>query len=401
MKTNKSVMVFAALFAAIFFCTLVNAAGSITSVEVNGIDVTTGEVIAGTYRDSLPVRVEFVSTSAVEDARVHVWFSGASSSSAVTSRMDILPNVIYSKMIALAMPDDFSNDATEERYTLNVVVESKSTGEVASKEVSFSIQRESYAIEILDVEMDTKANAGDIMPVNVVVKNRGRNFADDAFVSIKIPVLGVEDRAYLGDLSPVDQGGDVVEKEDAREVKLYLKMPSNAPQGIYVAEISAFNDDSVDKVSKKVVLENSGADSNIVAPIKSKSAAVGEVAEYSIVIANAGKSLGVYEIVVENSDNVNAKASESAFAIPAGAVKEVKVTASSNKEGTYTFRVNVHSNGAVVKSEMLGLKVEGKKATDTVVLLTVVLAIIFVVLLIVLIVLLTKKSNKGETESYY
>jgi len=100
--------------------------------------------------------------------------------------------------------------------------------------------------------------------------------------------------------------------------------------------------------------------------------------------------------------------SESVVAVPAGSSKTVTLMASSDKEGTYNFNVNVFSDEEVVGQTALTTKVEGKasgtsSATNPVIVLTVVLAIIFVVLLIVLLVLIGRKPEKSEEfgESYY
>jgi hypothetical protein len=91
--------------------------------------------------------------------------------------------------------------------------------------------------------------------------------------------------------------------------------------------------------------------------------------------------------------------------VPAGSSKVVRVNVrAGEKEGTYSFSVDVTSQGELVKKVVMNANVsERALGTSNVAILTVILAIIFVVLLIVLIVLLTRKPARPEEfeESYY
>ena len=145
----------------------------------------------------------------------------------------------------------------------------------------------------------------------------------------------------------------------------------------------------------------------VVAPIQSKTFKVGETADYDLVLVNSGNQLKVFQLAVESPSGLTVTVSEPVVALSAGASKTVKISATSAKEGTQVFTVNVHSGSQLVGSESFTASVEGtsgiSSAGNSAVLLTVVLAVIFVVLLIVLIVLLTRKPVKTEEfgESYY
>ena len=405
-KASFLVAIIATVALAVFATALVSA-GSITEIEVNGIEVvdTSSDVtVAGFYRDTVPVRVQFTSDSFEEETRLKAWFSGSRSNSATTERFDILPDVAYSRVVSVPLPDDFDNDVTEEDFILNIVIESRNGGVVASETIKVFVQRESFVIDILDVDMSNDVSAGEVLALDVVIKNRGRQFAEDSFVVARIPALGIEDRAYFGDLSSVDTSDP--DKEDASERRLFLRVPTSAQPGVYTVEVEAFNEDSVTSTTRKVSVSGVSEDTTVVAPVHTKSFNVGKEVSYSMTIVNAGNRVRVYELVVDSSGDLDLDVSEPVIAVPAGSSRTVQIMAEADKGGKHTFGVNIHSDGQVVKQEQFTANVEGSRVTsagNATVLLTVILAIIFVVLLVVLIVLLTKKPEKSEEfgESYY
>jgi len=410
-KTNNLVSLVAVLALAIFLVSNVSAFATITNVEVSGVDAVVGGSnvnvnISAFAGQTLPVRAVFTATSDASDVRVKVWLSGDRDYSVSTERFDVLAGNTYSRLISVQVPFDID---PSESLKLEVSIESKANGEVARKQVSLTAQRESYLVEILDVAFDPKVSAGDNLALDIVLKNRGRQNADDTFVRVTIPALGVERRAYLGDLTPIDQpilsgSTDRLNKEDAAEGRLYLPIPANAPAGIYVVQIEAYNADSSTTVTKKIAVVGASGDSVVVSPVTSKNLATGEDGVYSITIVNSGNKVKVYDVSFESPSGLTLEADEPVFAIPSGASKTVKVTVSADKAGKYSFNINVNSNGELVSTESYVANVEGKVAgSNATVVLTVVLAIVFVVLLVVLIVLLTRKPQKAEEfgESYY
>ena len=378
--------------------------GSIETVEVAG--VSNHNNIAAFAGQTLPVRITFTTDNSlnesIEDVRVKVWVSGAREYTAVSERFDILPGRTYTRLVSVQVP--YAIDPSED-LKLQVAVESKADGDIAApKTISIAGQRESYLVEVLDVSMNPKVNAGTNLVVDIVLKNRGYHLAEDTFVTARIPALGIEKRAYFGDLSSVDQ--TVPDKEDAAEGRIYISIPSNAPAGIYSVEVEAYNADSDSIVTKKVIVVGAEEDSMVVSSTGSKTFAVGEKGSYSLILVNSGNNVRLYQLVFETPSGLTVDADEAVVAVPAGSSRTVKVLASSNEAGKYNFAVNVHSNGQLVKKEAYTATIEGSKiasAGNATVLLTVVLGIVFVVLLVVLIVLLTRKPARSKElgESYY
>src|SRR3989338_4140700 len=167
MKTQSIISVLVASFLMVALAVTASA-GQISSLEVNGITVVDGMKVAGFYRDVVPVRVEFSANELNEDVRVKAWFSGSAVNSVTSERFDILPNSTYSRFVSVPLPTDFDSDNTEELYTLNVVIESQNSGQVASKTAQFYVQRESYVIDILDVISESQVAAGANLAVDVV-----------------------------------------------------------------------------------------------------------------------------------------------------------------------------------------------------------------------------------------
>jgi methionine-rich copper-binding protein CopC len=409
---------FLAIFAILVFATVgVSAAGeaTITELEIDGIEtVGTTSVPVNFAGDEVTVRVQFEANEDVEDVRIKSWISGARSDSVVTERFDILEDGTYTRVLAIPVPSDLNDDDLEEDRTLTVIIDSRKDGELDEKEVELVIQRESYRLDILDVDMPNQVRSGDLLILDVVLKNIGRQYADDTFVRASIPGLGVEDRAYFGDLSSVDQpcddgdsdceNEDRLDRENANERRLAIAIPSNVAAGVYTVEVEAFNEDSATVLTRKVNVVGLSADTQVVSPVYNKNVGAGENAEFSLTIVNTGNQVAVYELVVEStSSKLDVTVDEPVIAVPAGSSRTVNVDAIADSEGQYNFAVNVHSGSELVAKESFSTNVEGTSFGSATVLLTVILAIVFVVLLVVLIVLLTKKPETKEefSESYY
>ncbi|MEK6855485.1 MAG: hypothetical protein AABX73_04665 [Nanoarchaeota archaeon] len=389
-----------------------NAFGDITAVEVNGVSalVTGGIDFANFAGQSVPVLVVFRADngiSPVEDVRVKVWISGERENAVVSERFDVVAGKTYSRVVELAMPFDLDEKLDESRK-LEIVVESRNQGTADEKTIDFTVQRESYLVEVLGINMESRVKAGEPLLIDVVLKNRGRQFAEDTFLKARIPELGIESSTYYGDLSPVDQGGSTVEKEDAVERRAILRIPSDAPTGIYTVELEAYNSDSVTRLERRVFVTGAEDDTIVISPITTKTISTGESKKYTLTIVNKGNSVRVYELVIDAPSELELDVSEPVVVVPAGSSRTVEMEATSSEEGKYTFTVNVHSDKELISTQTFKANIEGseivaKTTQNTTVLLTVILAIIFVVLLVVLIVLLTRKPEKSEelSESYY
>lgn len=399
MKSMKLMVSMVAMLALVaFLASSVSAFASIDRVTVNGIESFgngTAAVFAG---ETIPVRVIFTATGDETDVRVMARVIGESGISEVSERFDVLANNTYSRLLNIKMPFDI--DPSED---LVLVVTVESNAHLADeRRVSLEVQRESYLVEILSVDSADQIKAGQTLALDVVLKNRGRQMAEDTYVRATIPELGVSNTAYFSDLTAEDQSHP--DKEDAAERRMYLNIPQNAAPGVYTVELEAYNSDSSSVRTKRIVVVGAGAESRVLSPSTSKSFAAGEEKTYSMTIVNSGDEIKVYDLVIKTSKGLTVEADDGLVVVPAGSSKTVQLTASASEEGDYTFDVTISSDGELVKQESFAATVEGSaQKVNASVVLTVVLAVIFVVLVIVLIVLLTRKPQKSEEfgESYY
>jgi hypothetical protein len=408
MKAKNLFGFFAAVLTFVLLLPAVSAFADIDYVRAeSSYDLIGGENIALFADNTLNLRVVFTSDAIISDGveenvRVNARILGEPGISDMTERFDVLEGGrTYSKFLTLNLPNDID---PEETFVLEVTVESNSE-EADTKQFNLQIQRNSYTLEILSVETDSSANAGETIAIDVVVKNRGRQESEDTFVEASIPELGVSKRIFLGDLSAVDQNDP--DKFDSAQGRIYLNIPSNAQVGLYNIEIEAFNDDTETTVTKRLEIGSASSMSGVISSLTTKNFASGEEVTYTFSIVNSGQGIRVYTLIPEVDDGLTVDLDETVVAVPAGTSKTVKLTALAERDGNYNFNVNVHaSDGELVGVQEFVAEVEGKASVatgSTAVVLTIVLAIIFVVLLIVLIVLLTRKPAQSEEfgESYY
>lgn len=378
----------------------VSAATVISSVKVNNVEGLNAGSIAVTAGETIPVQITFTAWNDAQDVRVKAWILGDQGYSASTERFDVIKNHVYTKTFSVQIP---SNIDPNESLTLEVIVESRTDGIADAASVELGAQRSSYNVEVLNVDMDSQVKAGGNLALDVILKNQGRHLAEDAFVVVRIPALGVEKSTYFGDLSPIDQTDP--DRSDAAEKRISVAIPSSAATGVYAVEVEAHNGDFNTKVSRKVAVVGATEDTVVLSSVTSKTIATNTAEEYSMTLVNTGDKVKVYNLVFETANGLTFGVDESVVVVPAGTSKTVKFDVTAAKAGTYNFAAGVYSDGQLVKK--LDFVANAEKTTNfagnATVLLTVILAIVFVVLLVVLIVLLTRKPEKTEEfgESYY
>lgn len=409
MNTKKILVSFLAIVSMLSLVAMIQATSELADVyevKVDGIDVDTNDVsvIAG---ETASVRVFFIGLNDADNVRVKAEIEGEKIDvSDRTASFDVETGKKYSKTLSLKIPSELKDDVSDD---LSLVIKIwNGDFETEVSEITLRVQRPSYNADLKSVNIPQTVEAGEMVPVDIVLKNTGYNDLDDVYVTVSVPALNIKVTSYFGDLVAIEDSEDDHhdDDQDSTSGRLFLKVPFSAKAGEYVVETEAKNDDTTNKVISKLVIEN-GLGSNAIVGVSSKSVAVGETAEYELLVVNPTNNVKVYRIVSESSNDLSTSVSESVIAIGAESSKTVKVSASSNKEGDYTFNVNVLSGEDLVSTVKLNAKVEGKSTakslSDPIVVLTVILAIIFIVLLIVLIVLIGKKPKKSEEfgESYY
>jgi len=370
-------------------------------VEANEFRMLQGDVFAVEAGQTLDLTVVFNALANENDVRISARVLGEPGLYETSERFDVLSSRTYSKMLRLNVPYDIDLD---ERFVLEVRVESQSlVGEVFT--ATFGVQRKNYALEFLSVESPSRISAGEVLPVEVVIKNRGRHVAEDTFVVVSIPELQVSKRFFFEDLSATESTDDEVE-DDAMKGNVLLAIPASAAPGLYTVEVKAYNDDSETVSTRKVEILSGNANSGLVASPSSRTFSAGTDGKYTLTLVNSGNRILVYNLVTESDNGLTVDLDNAVIVVPAGSSESVTLTARSSREGSYDFKVTVlDSDNNIVGEKSFVANVEGRSAVggSAAVVLTIILAIVFVVLLVVLIVLLTRKPAKADetSESYY
>ena len=374
--------------------------GAISSVEVKGIEALNGANVAVSAGESVPVQIQFTALDNAQDVRVKAWILGEQGYSASTDRFDVIKDHVYTRTVNVQMPSKID---PSEQFTLEIDVESKTDGIADAVEINLGAQRDSYNVEVLNVDMDSQVKAGTNLALDIILKNAGSHLSEDAFVKVSIPELGVSKIAYFGDMSPIDQTDP--DRSDTAEKTVNVAIPSSAATGVYTVQIEASDGDSDTSISRKVAVIGTSADTVVLSSVASQTIAAGKAESYSMTVVNTGDKVGIYNLVFEAQSGLTFNVNEPVVVVPAQSSKTVTFDVTAAKAGTYNFAANVYSDGQLVKKvDFVANAVNSSGLTgNSTVLLTVILAIVFVVLLVVLIVLLTRKPEKTEEfgESYY
>jgi len=408
MNKNFVLVSLVAILSIVIVASSVSAASSldisVKGVWANNLRVS-GDNVAVIAGQRVPVVMTFTANENASDVQVSAWFQGHRSETFVESDFqDLIKDSDYRVKEVLKVPTDID---PEEDLTLFLRIESDEGN--YEEEITLKGQRESDNLEVVLFDLDQTAKAGQTISVSVVLKNMGRQEAEDTLVTVSIPELGISRSAYFEDLYPVDEcdnNDDNCDKSDSRERRIFLTIPENALLGDYKVTVKAFNDDTNVVVSKQLTISSAKVSGQIIPSPASQSFAVGQEVAYDVVLVNSGEKIAVYTIVPTSSDALSIRVSEPATVVPAGSSKVVRIYVTANREGTFPFGVKVTSDN-FSETVQYTATVEGKSLTGTasnnIVALTIVLAIIFIVLVIVLVVLLTRRPERTEEfgESYY
>ena len=406
MNKKNLVVTFCTFALALFLVASVSAA-DITSqyrVTVDGIEVATdlglasntASVVAG---DEFLLKVYFLSDVNDTDVTLEATVEGEKLDfDAISEVFDVEAGHQYKKTLVMKVPYELKDQISDD-LTLSIELDGKDH-KTTFDDIALRVQRPSYNVDVKSITTPSNIEAGDEIPVEIVLKNIGYNDLDDVYASIAISELGIsQGPKWFGDLVTLDTDCDDCD-DDTVVGKLYLKIPFDVKPGVYDLEVLVQNNDVKIAESRKVVVSNDYTDTVLVTTTK-QSVAAGEEASYNLLIVNPTDNVKIYRIVTDG--NV-LSASQSVVAVPAGSSSTVTISGSSDEAGKYAFNVNIFDGSTLVKTVPLELDVEGSTSSNTIVVLTIVLAIIFLVLLVVLIVLLSRKPEKQTEdfgESYY
>jgi len=398
MNTKRILVSFLLIASVLFLAGMVSAANIAKNVtiKVDGIEVLDRDpAVSGIQSnigvnagDTIEVRVEFTSVTDLgtddhaSDVKVKVTLEGEKDDvTAVTSLFDVEENKTYVKTLTLKVPSDFQDDLLSDDLTMNVKIWN-SDYETEINDIQLRLQRPSYDVAIKSVMTSNTVEAGQLMPVDVVLKNVGYNDLEDLYVTAKIDDLKLSKTAFFGDLANVQVASDPEnEEEDSVSGRLYLEIPYNVKSGTYTLEVTAKNDETETTVSRDIVVTNGFPD----LAMKSGN---------DLVLLNPTNQLKVYTVKYQDKE----------FSVIVPAASSKSVTIETPTSGDYKFDVTVFSGNELLSTvNFSGTAQATTQLTSPVMILTIILAVVFLVLLVVLVVLITKKPQKTEEfgESYY
>lgn len=363
--------------------------GKITAVQVNGVDIMTGTSIAGTSAtvnagDTVQVKVFFTGDTIVDYSNVRVKAIVEGATQDVEARSGYFDTVHttlgnqYVETFTLKVP---AIDSSETSANLPLSIEVwNSDFSIETSGLQLHVQSPSYDASIVSINVDNTIKAGQVVPVEVVLKNTGYNDLSSMTVTAKIATLGIQKSAFFGDLINVEHPSPTDSEVTTVSGKLYLTLPIDAPAGTYALEVTASNEQTSSTVTQQVTVQNDY-------PQTVLQTATG------LLIVNPTNNVQVYKVVLPTKV-------EQLVTVQAGASQTVDVKATADD-----YAVSVTNlNGQVLGTFKFNAVQEQTVLTKSpIVVLTVILGIVFLVLLVVLVVLISRKPQKSQElgESYY
>ncbi len=402
MNAKRTLVSFLLIASVLFFAASVSASNDLTvntsdSVEINDVFVyqagaLTNNIVSVVAGETIDVVVKFRiadlgvdtdnnSITSTSDVRIKATLEGNSDDVVETSeKFDVEEGKTYVKTMTLTIPSDFEDEELSNDIALSFKVWNSEYKNDNIADIVVRVQKVSYDLEVKSVMTSNVIEAGQSVPVDIVLSNIGYNDAQDIYVTVKIPELNIEKKAYFGDLVAVEDTDSDDDEENTASGRFFLEIPYNTKAGKYTLIVEAENEDTTSTAKKEITVGNSVPD-------------VAMKSGNDLVLINPTNSLKVYKLVYQGN--------EVAVILPAASSKTVPIEVPTN--GDYEFDVSVFAGETLLSVVKFKGTAQSTQLTSPVFILTVILAIVFLVLLVALIVLITKKPQKTEEfgESYY
>jgi len=340
-------------------------------------------------------------TSELDNAKVKAEIRGYSKDiEAETAYFDIFANNGYTRGFVLDVPSDMDED----EYTLYVVIENKNEfSGISEAEIDVGVQKVADMLKILSVDSYGSFEAGSVFYADVVVKNTGSDKADDVYVSVSVPELGLSRTVYLGDLDDNDDG----DNEDAGKATVSMLLPSTA-KGSYALNVKAYDGRfSVEEKNSIAISGTATGNGKVVITPQAVTADIGQGkgAVYTMTVTNSGSESLTVKIGTEGTDGwAEVQTTPQTFVLDAGKTETVNVYLVANEnaiEAEHVFTVEVSYGN---NKEQLSLNANVTKdgaSLGSKTILMIVAIVLAVAIIVLLIVLLTRKETKEVAETYY
>ncbi len=312
---------FVAIVSALFLISSISASAnySLSRAEIDGVSAISNDasVVAG---ETVTVDVWFTSYQDDTDVTVKAVIEGKKVDfDGITSAFDVENGKVYKKTLTLNVPYELKDEVSD-NLDLTITIDGQNSRKIEFGPYTVRVQRPSYNAEVKSVTVDNSVNAGEAVPVDFVIKNRGYNDLNDLYVTVSMPALGIEKTSYLDDLVTLDNCTHDCSKEDTVSGRITLVVPYEAKAGIYALEVKTSNDDTNSVVVKQIVVNNDYT-SNVVVSNTKQTVEAGKTAEYNLLLVNPTNKLKVYRVVPESSADLTSSVEESIVAVSAGSSK--------------------------------------------------------------------------------
>jgi hypothetical protein len=106
----------------------------------------------------------------------------------------------YVKTLTLTIPSDLDDEELSNDFALNFKIWNSDYKNDEISDIELRVQKVSYDLDIKSVMTSNVIEAGQSVPIDIVLSNIGYNDAEDVYISVSIPELNIEKKAYFGDL---------------------------------------------------------------------------------------------------------------------------------------------------------------------------------------------------------
>lgn len=351
--------------------------------------------------ETADVEVMFTAGNELDNARVKAEIRGYHEDiEAETAYFDIFAGNSYTKHLALDIPADMDED----EYTLYISIEDKNElSGVSEAEADINVQKAADMLKILSVDSYGSFEAGSVFYTDVVVKNTGSDKANDVYVSVSVPELGLSRTVYLGDLAENDDD----DHDDTEKATISMVLPSSA-KGSYMLNVKAYSSRFSVEETKNLVVSGTAGNGKVVITPQAVTADIGQGkgAVYTMTIANYGSSSVTVKVSTEGTEGWSeVQINPSTFVLAAGKTETVNVYVVANEnavEAEHVFTAEISYDNA---NEQISLSADvtknGVSQTRLKTILTVIAVILAVAIIVLLIILLTRKESKAVAETYY
>ncbi len=388
----------------------------IKSIEVNGHNVVSGEVIAVDEGEIMDVEVGLEGIGGADDIEVEVEISGYEyddyeNLDDSTHLFDLAASTTKYVDLEVQMPNKLDKDT----YWLRIRVMDKNTAAI-EEVVMLAVEPSRHGVDIKDVAFSpgNTVKAGRSLLTTVLLENYGDKTEKDVKVTVSMPELGVSATEYV-DVVATDNHN--IEYEDVPE--MFLPIPATAAEGEYDVVITVKYDDLRETVSETytvLVMDNALLNDNCEKLVlalgpETQTIAAGKTGTYAIALTNAGTCSKAYTLEIVTGYWGTATLSESLIVLEPGQNKVVyaDVTVNAGTDaGQHVASLAVKSGDNLLETVVIKANVvEGGSAADNFSLRNgLEIALIVLVVLLVIIGLIIgfsrlRKDDDGEEQTYY